>query len=122
MTTLVRPERREGGRPASPARKTDVTPRAAKFVRALPRAARVVAILLIRFYQMALSPLWPASCRYVPTCSQYTIEAIETHGLLRGIWLGARRIARCHPWGGSGYDPVPAPRKKAETTPERSKR
>lgn len=65
------------------------------------------AIGLVRFYQLAISPLFPASCRYLPTCSQYTIEALRIHGFWRGSWLGIKRIARCHPWGGSGYDPVP---------------
>ncbi|MCK6621002.1 MAG: membrane protein insertion efficiency factor YidD [Calditrichaceae bacterium] len=67
----------------------------------------LAAIGLVRFYQLAISPLFPASCRYVPTCSQYTIEALQIHGFWRGSWLGIKRIARCHPWGGSGYDPVP---------------
>ncbi|MBR1644209.1 MAG: membrane protein insertion efficiency factor YidD [Bacteroidales bacterium] len=62
---------------------------------------------LIRFYQVAISPLLPAACRYTPTCSQYAIEAIVKHGPLRGGWLALRRILRCHPFGGSGYDPVP---------------
>ena len=61
----------------------------------------------IRFYQGAISPMFPAVCRYTPTCSQYAIEAIRKHGPLRGSWLALRRILRCHPWGGSGYDPVP---------------
>lgn len=64
-------------------------------------------ILLIRFYQNAISPHFPAACRYTPTCSQYAIEAIRKHGAVKGSWLAAKRIARCHPWGGSGYDPVP---------------
>jgi len=62
---------------------------------------------LIRFYQLAISPWTPSSCRYQPTCSSYTKEAIEVHGALRGSWLGLRRLLRCHPWGGFGYDPVP---------------
>lgn len=65
---------------------------------------------LIRLYQLGISPLKPASCRYHPTCSEYTREAIEAHGAVRGTYLGARRICRCHPWGGFGYDPVPEPR------------
>ncbi|MCM1521437.1 MAG: membrane protein insertion efficiency factor YidD [Muribaculaceae bacterium] len=64
-------------------------------------------ILPIRFYQCAISPLFPPSCRFTPTCSQYAVEAIRRHGAARGLWLAIRRIARCHPWGGSGYDPVP---------------
>lgn len=62
---------------------------------------------LIRLYQWVVSPLLPASCRYLPTCSQYAVEAVAAHGALRGGWLALRRVTRCHPWGGSGYDPVP---------------
>lgn len=62
---------------------------------------------LIRFYQVAISPWTPASCRFTPTCSAYAAEAIERHGAGRGSWLAARRLIRCHPWGGKGYDPVP---------------
>ena len=64
---------------------------------------------LIRFYQKGISPFTPPSCRFTPTCSQYTYEAIETYGAVRGGWMGMRRILRCHPWGGSGWDPVPRP-------------
>ncbi|HMN90561.1 MAG TPA: membrane protein insertion efficiency factor YidD [Saprospiraceae bacterium] len=64
-------------------------------------------ILPVRFYQLAISPLLPSSCRYQPTCSHYMIEAIQEWGPLKGTWLGLRRIGRCHPWGGHGYDPVP---------------
>ncbi|MCM1163120.1 MAG: membrane protein insertion efficiency factor YidD [Muribaculaceae bacterium] len=64
-------------------------------------------ILPIRFYQCAISPLFPPVCRFTPTCSQYAIEAISRHGAIKGLWLALKRIARCHPWGGSGYDPVP---------------
>lgn len=63
-------------------------------------------ISLVKIYQQLLSPLLPGGCRYQPTCSQYAIEAIGMHGIRRGLWLGAKRISRCHPWGGSGYDPV----------------
>jgi uncharacterized protein len=62
---------------------------------------------LIRLYQLFLSPVLPPSCRYLPTCSDYAIEALARHGALAGSWLALRRLARCHPWGGSGYDPVP---------------
>ena len=62
---------------------------------------------LIRLYQLVLSPILPPSCRYLPSCSDYAIEALASHGVVAGLWLAARRIARCHPWGGSGYDPVP---------------
>lgn len=64
-------------------------------------------ILLVRFYQKAISPLTPATCRYTPTCSQYTLTALQKHGLFKGGWMGIKRIASCNPWGGSGYDPVP---------------
>ncbi len=65
---------------------------------------------LIRLYQMLLSPLLPAnSCRYQPSCSHYGEEAIRVHGASKGSWLTVRRILRCHPWGGYGYDPVPPP-------------
>jgi putative membrane protein insertion efficiency factor len=63
----------------------------------------------LKGYKLAISPWFGAACRYQPTCSAYTEEAIRLHGPIRGVWLGARRIARCHPWGGSGYDPVPQP-------------
>lgn len=66
-----------------------------------------ILILLIRFYQGAISPHVPPVCRFTPTCSQYAVEAIAKHGALKGTWLALRRILRCHPWGGSGYDPVP---------------
>ena len=62
---------------------------------------------IVQFYKKFISPLTPASCRYHPTCSSYMIEAIEIHGAFKGFWLGIKRIASCHPWGGSGYDPVP---------------
>ena len=64
-------------------------------------------IVPIRFYQQFISPLTPPSCRFTPTCSQYAVEAIRKHGPVRGLYLAVRRILRCHPWGGSGYDPVP---------------
>ncbi|HEX7358800.1 MAG TPA: membrane protein insertion efficiency factor YidD [Ignavibacteriaceae bacterium] len=64
-------------------------------------------IVLIKIYQLVISPLFPSSCRYTPTCSHYTLEALKKYGLLKGGWLGVKRISRCHPWGGSGYDPVP---------------
>ena len=64
-------------------------------------------VVLIKFYQLCISPFTPPSCRYTPTCSQYALEALRKHGLFKGGWLALRRILRCHPWGGSGYDPVP---------------
>lgn len=62
---------------------------------------------LVRAYQVLLSPWLGANCRFQPSCSAYTLEALEKHGAFRGTALAAKRIARCHPWGGSGYDPVP---------------
>ena len=65
--------------------------------------------LPIRAYQLLVSPLLPPSCRFLPTCSDYAQEAIRRHGVRRGLVLAVRRLARCHPWGGSGWDPVPGP-------------
>ncbi|MBN3860092.1 MAG: membrane protein insertion efficiency factor YidD [Neisseriaceae bacterium] len=66
-----------------------------------------ILIKLIRFYQIAISPLFPPTCRYSPTCSQYAIESLRRFGFIQGGWLSIKRIMRCHPWGGHGYDPVP---------------
>ncbi len=66
-----------------------------------------IGIVPVRAYQWSISPLLGPNCRYEPTCSAYAIEALQGHGLLRGGWLTIRRLLRCHPWGGSGYDPVP---------------
>jgi putative membrane protein insertion efficiency factor len=68
-----------------------------------------VALGLLRGYKLAVSPLFAGSCRFSPSCSDYMAEAIRTHGLARGIAYGARRLARCHPFGGHGVDPVPRP-------------
>lgn len=75
-----------------------------KFIKSL-------ALTLIRFYQLAISPLLGSNCRHTPSCSVYTTEAIKEWGIIKGLGLGFKRISRCHPWGTSGYDPVP---KKAE--------
>lgn len=64
-------------------------------------------VFLIRMYQVLISSWTPASCRFSPTCSHYALEALQKHGLLKGGWLAFKRISRCHPWGGQGYDPVP---------------
>jgi putative membrane protein insertion efficiency factor len=69
-----------------------------------------VLALPVRLYRLILSPWVGHNCRYQPTCSAYALEALEKHGAVRGGWLAARRIARCHPWGGTGYDPVPGDR------------
>ena len=62
---------------------------------------------LVRAYQLIISPVLAGSCRYHPTCSQYALDAIDTHGPLAGSWLAIKRVARCHPWGSSGFDPIP---------------
>ena len=85
-------------------------PSAAFWSRLLSSCKRMAAwplILLVRFYQLCISPLTPPSCRYTPTCSQYALEALRKHGPIKGLWLTLKRLLRCHPWGGSGYDPVP---------------
>jgi putative membrane protein insertion efficiency factor len=66
-----------------------------------------IFLAIIKIYQLFISPMLPPSCRYTPTCSQYTVEAIKKYGPFKGSWLGLRRIMRCHPWGGHGHDPVP---------------
>jgi putative membrane protein insertion efficiency factor len=78
-------------------------------------ASRPLALLVqrllqgaIRLYQLTLSPWLGRQCRYEPTCSVYAAEALERFGVRRGLWLAAKRLGRCHPWGGSGYDPVPS--------------
>ena len=71
------------------------------------QAPRVFAIAVVRVYQLLVSPLFPPSCRFSPSCSSYAITSLERHGLLKGGWLALRRTARCHPWNPGGYDPVP---------------
>ena len=78
--------------------------KAAKLIRSV---LVTILILPVRFYQKFISPLTPPSCRVTPTCSQYAVEALRKHGPVKGLWLAIRRILRCHPWGGSGCDPVP---------------
>ncbi|WP_314203486.1 membrane protein insertion efficiency factor YidD [Capnocytophaga bilenii] len=68
---------------------------------------KYLLIFLVRFYQVVVSPLKPPSCRYTPTCSQYALEALKKYGAFKGGWMAIKRISSCHPWGGSGYDPVP---------------
>ena len=72
----------------------------------LSRLIRNLLRLSIRLYQLVISPMFPHSCRYLPTCSQYANDAIYQYGLLRGGWLAIKRLGRCHPWGGAGYDPI----------------
>lgn len=73
-----------------------------------------LALRAIKFYQRFISPMLPSACRFYPTCSHYTYEAIQIHGVFRGTWLGMRRIARCHPFNPGGYDPVP-PKKERKS-------
>lgn len=68
-----------------------------------------ILIGAVRLYQLAISSWTPASCRFTPTCSTYAIEAVARHGAAKGAWMALKRIGRCHPWGGHGYDPVPQP-------------
>ncbi|MBQ7791451.1 MAG: membrane protein insertion efficiency factor YidD [Rikenellaceae bacterium] len=79
----------------------------AKSVAICKRIGAAPLLFLVRFYQRCISPLTPPSCRYTPTCSQYAIEALRKYGPIKGSWLTIKRLSRCHPWGGSGYDPVP---------------
>ena len=69
-------------------------------------------IILIRGYQLIISPLLGSNCRFMPTCSEYAMESLRSHGLIKGIYLTVKRIGKCHPWGGHGYDPIPT--KKVE--------
>ncbi|MDP3451477.1 MAG: membrane protein insertion efficiency factor YidD [Bacteroidales bacterium] len=78
-----------------------------KFVELLKYLLTLPLIVLIKFYQCCISPLKPQSCRYHPTCSAYSLEAVKKHGPIKGLWLSIKRILSCNPWGGSGYDPVP---------------
>lgn len=71
-----------------------------------------ILIGVIRFYKKCISPLFPPVCRFQPTCSQYAIEAIQTHGAAKGCWLALRRLLKCHPWHPGGYDPVPPKKDK----------
>jgi hypothetical protein len=73
------------------------------------RALKAVLVGAIRLYQVGISSWTPPTCRFTPTCSSYAIEALERHGPGRGSWMALRRLMRCHPWGGEGYDPVPVP-------------
>jgi len=66
-----------------------------------------ILLIPIYFYKYCISPLTPSSCRHIPTCSQYAVEALKIHGPFKGLWLTIKRISRCNPWGTSGYDPVP---------------
>ena len=88
----------------------------------LGREVRLLLVFVVRLYQVSLSLLWGPSCRFTPTCSQYAIEAIERHGVWRGVALAAWRVLRCHPLARGGYDPVPPPRGGSTPGLKRSER
>ena len=75
--------------------------------RAFKRLLALPLIGIVRFYQICISPLKPPTCRFTPTCSQYALQALRKYGPIKGSWLTVKRLAKCHPWGGSGYDPLP---------------
>ena len=78
----------------------------------LNKVATFPLLLLIRGYQLIISPLLGSNCRFMPTCSEYAMESLRSHGLIKGCYLTIKRIGKCHPWGGHGYDPIPT--KKVE--------
>lgn len=75
--------------------------------RLIDRSVASLLTLPVIFYRRCISPLTPPSCRFTPTCSEYALQALKKHGAIKGSWLTIKRLLRCHPWGGSGYDPVP---------------
>ena len=81
---------------------------------------KYVLIGLLKAYRFAISPLYGQVCRYHPTCSAYALEAVQTHGAVRGTWLAMRRVARCHPWAAGGFDPVPPHKNRRSSTPPSS--
>ena len=81
--------------------------RTVSFALLLPRN---ICVVILRVYRAVISPLYGDVCRYYPSCSSYALQAIQQHGVFRGIWLGSRRIARCHPWAAGGVDDVPVPK------------
>ena len=85
-----------------------------------PSAAARVLVLLLNGYRRFISPLLAERCRFYPSCSAFALEAVQVHGAVRGSWLAARRLSRCHPFHAGGLDPVPAPRRPAETDPDRA--
>ena len=87
-----------------------------KIGKAIIKVLSWVLLVPIYFYKYAISPLIPNSCRHVPTCSEYAVQAVKIHGPFRGFWLLIRRISRCHPWGTHGYDPVLPPKVKTYNT------
>jgi len=72
----------------------------------MSRIAAKIPIMFVKFYQVAIRPLLPNSCRFTPSCSEYSIQAFNKYGVIKGAWFSVKRILRCHPWGGHGYDPL----------------
>ena len=83
-----------------------------KIYKLIKLSIKRIVLAFLYFYKKAISPFLPGACRFQPTCSEYMIEAIKLHGTIKGIWLGVKRICKCHPWGESGYDPVCKPTNK----------
>lgn len=81
------------------------------------KAVSLLLLVLIRGYQLLVSPFFPPACRYLPTCSEYARQAVSAHGPVKGAWLALRRLLRCHPWAGWGYDPVPEKKSAATANP-----
>lgn len=78
-----------------------------QILRGIRKVVIFILIIPIKIYKYVISPALPKACRYYPTCSEYAVEALKKHGPIKGFWLAVKRILSCHPWGGSGYDPVP---------------
>ncbi|WP_430591817.1 membrane protein insertion efficiency factor YidD [Humidisolicoccus flavus] len=86
-------------------------------MRTLVLIPRNVAAFILGLYRRFISPIYGDVCRYYPSCSYYTLQAIQQYGVIRGVWMGTRRIARCHPWAEGGIDDIPEPRRRFSTTP-----
>jgi putative membrane protein insertion efficiency factor len=80
-----------------------------KILSLIKRSITLVFVGIVKFYKLVISPWTPSSCRHVPTCSSYAVEALQKHGPGKGLWLSLKRLSKCHPWGTHGYDPVPEP-------------
>jgi len=85
-----------------------------KIVNLIKRVITLVLVAIVKFYKLVISPWTPSSCRHVPTCSSYAVEALQKHGPFKGLWLSAKRLSKCHPWGTQGYDPVPETKTRIE--------
>ena len=81
--------------------------RAKQLLLFISKSITIIPIVLVKVYQYTISPFFPNSCRFTPSCSEYSLQAFEKHGFLKGFWLTVNRLRKCHPWGGHGYDPIP---------------